>query len=65
MGEGDRSVRGTRPTMAVDLAGDDAAFAVAVLVQEAAVDHVGDGLETAMRMPVGAAGFIGPATVSP
>ena len=33
--------------------GDQAAAAVGVLVGEAAVDHVGDGLEAAVRMPVG------------
>ena len=34
--------------------GDQAAAAVRILVREAAVDHVGDGFEAAVRMPVGA-----------
>ena len=36
---------------------DDAAAAVAVLVLEGAVDHVGDGLEAAVRVPRGALGL--------
>ena len=35
--------------------GDQAAAAVGVLVPERAVDHVGDGLEPAVRVPGGAA----------
>ena len=34
--------------------GDDAAAAVGVLVLEGAVEHVGDGLEAPVRVPVGA-----------
>ena len=37
--------------------GDDAAAAVGVLVLEGAVDHVGDGLEAAVGVPVGAPGL--------
>ena len=37
--------------------GDDAAAAVGVLVLERAVDDVGDGLEAAVRVPVGAPGL--------
>lgn len=39
--------------------GDEAAAAVRVLMREAAVDHVGDRLEPAVRVPVGAAWFSG------
>ena len=39
--------------------GDQTAAAVRILVREAAVDHVGDGFEAAMRMPVGAPGLAG------
>ena len=39
--------------------GDDAAAAVGVLVLEGAVDHVGDGLEAAVGVPVGAPGLDG------
>ena len=34
--------------------GDQAAATVGILVGEPAVDHVGDGFEPAVRMPVGA-----------
>jgi hypothetical protein len=39
--------------------GDDTAAAMGVLVEEGAVDHVGDGLEAAMGVPRGALGFAG------
>jgi hypothetical protein len=39
--------------------GDEAAAAVGVLVPEDAVDHVGDGLEAAVRVPGGALGLAG------
>jgi hypothetical protein len=38
---------------------DDAAAAVGVLVLEGAVDHVGDGLEAAVRVPARALGLAG------
>ncbi len=37
--------------------GDQPAAPVRILMREAAVDHVGDGLEPAVRMPVGAPRF--------
>ena len=40
--------------------GDEPAATVGVLVLERAVDHVGDGLEAAVRVPVGAARLAGP-----
>ena len=39
--------------------GDQTAAAVGILVGEPSVDHVGDGLEPAVRMPVGAPGLAG------
>ena len=37
--------------------GDQAATAVGILVRELAVDHVGDGFESTVRVPIGAPGL--------
>jgi hypothetical protein len=46
--------------MPLPAVGDDATAAVGVLVEEHAVDHVGDRLEATVRVPVGAARFVRP-----